>query len=169
MKTLLIATMASLTLLSGTALADNNDGKPGNDGVTGGRLLGELIYRAGGARENGTIATSVSCSNFTGAAQSVQIVMRSWDFPTTATIYNETLSIPANNNRTFSTHNTSWLSEDISGVANTPPLNQGTVMIRSTSRDVHCSAWISDGTATTPAGATPLHLVRFNAAAGSTE
>lgn len=169
MKTpLLLAAISLLALTSGAAMADDNDGKTAGSGVTNGRVLGVLLYRAAGARQStGSKATSVSCSNFTGASQQVQIILRNYDF-TTTNAYNITQTIPKNSNRTYSTQNTSWLSEDDSGDGlNT--LNQGTLMIRGTSKDIHCSAWISDLTATTPAGATPLNLVRFNAATGSNE
>lgn len=168
MKKYLIAALSTLVFTSGTAWAEDNQGVPLETGLNGGRALGMLLYRAAGARQIlGSRATSVTCSNFTGSTHTAQIILRNWNF-SGPNAYNVTFSIPANSNRTYSTQNTLWLSENLIGDgANS--LTQGTLMIRGTSRDLHCSAWISDATLTSPAGATPLHLVRFNAATGSTE
>ncbi len=168
MKTLLFTAISLLALTSGAALAGDGDRNLQASKST--RLLGELIYRAAGARDNSTtantgLATSISCSNFTGADAQVQIVLRNYNF-TTTNFDARTFTIPKNSNRTYSSHGTNWMAEDYSGPGGF--LNQGTLMIRSESRDVHCSAWIVDA-ASSSVAATPLHLVRFNAAAGSDE
>jgi hypothetical protein len=167
MKRLALATLASLGLLSVTAYA-GDDGKPADGGIVNGRALGMLLYRAAGARNYpGNTASSVSCSNFTATSQKVQYIFRNFDFAGTAA-YNITMTIPANSNKTYSTVNTAWLAEDVYGDG-INVLNEGTLLIRGTAKDIHCSAWNGDVSALTPAGATPLHLVRFNAAAGSQE
>jgi hypothetical protein len=168
MKTLATAFLSALTLISGAALADSNDGKAPGGGTVNGRALPILLYRAAGARElTGSMATSVSCSNFTGSLQQVQIILRNYNFAGT-NAYSVTQTILANGNRAYSTEDTNWLSEDDTG-SGANALNEGSLIIRGTTTNIHCSAWISDVTAATSAGATPLHLVRFNPVANSQE
>jgi hypothetical protein len=127
------------------------------------------IYRISGVRDNGGgsevgVATSFHCSSASTVNESLRIVVRNFDDTLVAT---RTFILRPRDTLTLSTHFTKVFVEDFTlspGVA----IKQGSAEILATSANVFCSAMIIDAASPSPLGVA-LHMVRFNAAAGSQE
>jgi hypothetical protein len=133
------------------------------------RAIGKIIYRVAGVVNSGGAdeqfgATVIPCTNISGKGIRMQVILRN----KLGTVM-ETVNYPiaANATVTFSTKRTLAYQDDIRPVA-IHELEQGSAIIRATSRKVICSATQVDATSDFPNGAA-LHMVRFNPIAGTVE
>ena len=128
----------------------------------------QAIYIFPGARDNGGgagtgVATSVHCTNFSGATEKLLYVVLNFDSSTKA---NLNLNIGQAQTRTASTHDTVLYAEDL--ILNTGVVNQGTIGVSSTNTNLVCTAQVLDAAAATPNGI-ELHGIRFNPIPGNEE
>jgi hypothetical protein len=127
--------------------------QPANSGVNDPL---QAVYIFPGARDNGGgagtgVATSVHCTNFSGATEKLLYVVLNFDSSTKA---NLNLNIGQAQTRTASTHDTVLYAENL--ILNTGVVNQGVIGISSV-----CTAQVLDASAATPNGI-DLHGTRFN-------
>ena len=127
------------------------------------------IYRIAGVADSGSstntgFATTVFCTNFTASNQQVQYIVRSAGGTQLA---NPTFVISARRTFTLSTHFTAVFAE---GGFLTPGMliAQGSMIIKATTRKVHCSAMLVDAAASVPSGIA-LSLTRLNQEKGAQE
>jgi len=126
------------------------------------------VYVFPGARDNGGgagtgVATSVHCTNFSGATEKLLYVVLNFDSSTKA---NLNLNIGQAQTRTASTHDTVLYAEDL--ILNTGVVNQGVVGVSATNLNIVCTAQVLDASAATPNGIN-LHGIRFNPITGTAE
>jgi hypothetical protein len=127
------------------------------------------IYRISGVRDTGAgdevgVATSFHCTSASTVDESLRIVVRNFDDTLVAS---RAFIVHPRDTLSLSTHFTKVFVEDFvlsRGVI----IKQGSAEITATSADIFCSAMIIDAASASPLGIA-LHLVRFNAAAGSQE
>jgi hypothetical protein len=124
---------------------------------------GSGVSNTSGANNTG-VATSFHCSNFNANTQQVRFLLRDNEG---VVVSNQTFNLTANQTFTASTHATA-IFFDVELLAEGISIAQGSIVIAATSAAIHCSASIVDAAATSPNGV-DLHLVRFNAVAGSQE
>jgi hypothetical protein len=127
-----------------------------------------IIYRFAGVRDNadaaGTgVATSVHCTNFSGATETIRYVVRGFDATIRA---NVTFNIAHLATNTASTHGTILYSDAV--LLNTGSVNQGSVAIAATSLNIICTAVTVDASTVAPVGFA-LRGIRFNPVPGSQE
>jgi hypothetical protein len=127
------------------------------------------IYRISGVRDNGAgneagVATSFHCSSASTANESVRIVVRHFDGTVAGS---RTFTLAPNRTVTMSTHFTRLFFED-TVISRGIVINSGSADILATSVNIFCSAMILNAGTASPEGIA-LHMVRFNAAAGSQE
>jgi len=127
------------------------------------------IYRITGVADSGGatnagFATTVHCTNFTASNQQVQYIVRSAGG---TQIDSLTFTLSARRTFTASTHGTAVFLE---GTFLTPgtPIIQGSMIIKATTRKVHCSAMIVDADESAPVGIA-LSLTRLNQEKGAQE
>jgi hypothetical protein len=128
----------------------------------------KMIYRIPGIRDSGDgggvgVATVVNCTNFSTAAQNVKFILLDSDGKTAA---QKTVSYGPNITQAVSTHTTNVFFDDYE-IAPGKNIDQGAMIINSTSTDVFCTAAVVDANAT--ASGIALHVVRYNAAPGTQE
>jgi hypothetical protein len=128
----------------------------------------QAVYLFPGARDNGGgagtgVATSVHCTNFSGATEKLLYVVLNFDSSTKA---NLNLNIGQSQTRTASTHDTVLYAEDL--ILNTGVVNQGVVGVSSTNINIVCTAQVLDAAAATPNGF-ELHGIRMNPLPGTSE
>lgn len=122
------------------------------------------LYRVSGViDENSGFATSIVCTNFSGVIETIRVVIRAADSTLKA---NVPFNVAHLNTVTFSTRDVALYANDIN--LNTGVVNMGTAAIAATSTSVTCNAMQVQFATTNPITA-PLHMVRFNAIAGSQE
>jgi len=126
------------------------------------------LYLYSGARDNGGgagtgVATSVHCTNFSGATEKIQYVVLNFDSSTKA---NLTLNIGQAQTRTASTHDTVLYAEDL--ILNSGVVNQGVLGISATNINITCTAHTLDASAAIPNGI-QLQGLRFNPIPGTFE
>ena len=127
------------------------------------------LYRISGVRDNGGatnagVATSFHCTSFSTVDERVRITLRNFNATQVAS---RAFVLHSRDTITLSTHLTTIFTDDFQlspGVV----INQGSAEILGTSADIICSAMIVDAGVAFPDGIA-LHMVRFNAAAGSEE
>ena len=127
------------------------------------------IYRISGVRDNGAgaelgVATSFHCSSASSVDETLRIVIRNFDG---TVVGSRAITHHPQDTVTFSTHFTRIFTEDFA-LSRGVVINQGSADISATSPDIICSAMIVNAASTSPDGIA-LHMVRFNAAAGSQE
>jgi hypothetical protein len=149
---------------SGPTLADQ---EPGAARDAGGTEL--ILYRFPGVRDNGGgsnagVATVFHCTNFSGATETIRIVIRDSD---TAVLANTAFNIFHLNTRTASTHSTSLYLDDFV-LSPGSVIAQGTAAIAATSTSIICTAMTIDAASASPVGIA-LRGIRFNPAPGSQE
>ena len=118
----------------------------------------------GGQPDNTGVATSIHCTNVSGAAVQVR-----------ALILKETGAVAGSLPRnvahgatvTFSTHATTVFDDQ--GVLATGLVLQGVANIEATNSAVFCTAIVVDAGSTIPIFMSPLHLVRVNPHPGTVE
>jgi hypothetical protein len=125
--------------------------------------LASGVINSAGAVNTG-YATSAQCTNWTGAAIQIRHIVRS---PGGTVVAVKTYNVPALDTLSASTHGTQIFGNEAAimpGVG----LVEGSWQILSTSPNVTCTMTIVDAASAGPTGF-PVHLVRFNAMAGSVE
>jgi hypothetical protein len=125
------------------------------------------LYRISGVTDNGAdqsgVATTILCTNWNPVAEAIQITFRSH---TGAVLFaSPKFPVAARATFTLSTHGTRLFTENFFP---TGTINQGSAVVLGTSPQISCSAMIVDAAATAPIGIA-LHMVRFNAPAGTQE
>ena len=118
--------------------------------------VGSGVYDNGGLTEQGA-ATSIHCSNVSGGATQVRVLILS---PSGAIEGSLTVTVAHGETATVSTHGTLAFVEG-SNLLSTGPVQQGVLNIEATNSAVFCSAMIVDAAAAIPNGI-DLHLVRVN-------
>jgi hypothetical protein len=123
------------------------------------------IYIGVGVRDNATagsagIATAFNCTNVSGVAAQLRILVLSFNGAISA---NHTLSIPHGHTRTVGTDQTNVYSEDV--VLVTGSVNQGVVNIESTQSGVFCNGIIVDDVR----GLSGISFIRVNPHPGTVE
>ncbi len=129
----------------------------------------QRIYRLSGVSDNGGgaergRATSFHCTSISTVNETLRIRVRDFNG---AIVGERTVTIAPNRTRTMSTHLTRMFVED-AVLSPGEPINQGSAEIFATSNEVFCSVMIVDAEVIFPEGI-ELHLVRFNAIAGTQE
>jgi hypothetical protein len=127
------------------------------------------LYRISGVRDNGAgselgVATSFHCTSASTVDETLRIVIRNFDG---TVVGSRTITHHPQDTATFSTHFTRIFTEDFQ-LSRGVIINQGSAEISATSTDIFCSAMIVNAASSSPDGIA-LHMVRFNAAAGSQE
>jgi hypothetical protein len=127
----------------------------------------QVIYLFSGVKDNGGgagvgVATSVHCTNFSGATENLQFVVRDNSATVKADV---TVTIGQAQTRTASTHGTSLYAEQL---LQTGSVGQGALGILSTSVNIACTAQILDASTAVPNGIS-LHGIRFNPIPGTQE
>jgi hypothetical protein len=128
------------------------------------------IYVGSGVYDDGQVggagdATSIHCSNVSGAAVQVRALVLDSD-GAIAGVRTATLQHGAT--FTFSTHSTVVFTDE-AGLLNTGFVQQGVVNIEATNSAVFCTADRVDAENTRPIFMAPLHLVRINPHPGTVE
>ena len=122
-----------------------------------------IIYRVSGVVDdnNGGLATSFHCTNFSGVTETIRVVTRGLTGTITA---NTTANVPHLNTIIWSTHDVAiYTDTNLMTVA-----FQGTAAIAATSVNVTCSAMQVQTNITVPTGIA-LHMLRFSPIAGTQE
>ncbi len=133
------------------------------------RAIGIIVYRVAGVVNSGSSddqfgATVVPCTNISGSKINMQVILRNKLGTVMETV---NYQIASNATVTFSTKRTIAYQDDIRPVV-IHELEQGSMIIRATSRKVICSATQVDASSDFPSGAA-LHMVRFNPIKGAVE
>lgn len=128
------------------------------------------IYRTSGVADNGGSAntgwaTAIHCTNLSSAAESVHVILRS---NTGLALANQTYFIGTTTTITIVTHIGTVFPQDHVLVSAGTVIDQGNFTITATSTNIYCTVMVFDAGASSPIGI-PLHMVRFNPMAGSTE
>jgi len=127
-----------------------------------------VIYRVSGLRDNGIttasgVASTISCTNFSAVTERLRFSVYNYNSSLSA---DKVFNVNPRTTFTASTHDTTVFTEDTDLA--TGSLVQGMAIISSTSSNVQCTAMVVDAGSLVPAGIS-LHMVRFNAQAGSME
>ncbi|MCO5163583.1 MAG: hypothetical protein M9939_20840 [Mesorhizobium sp.] len=127
----------------------------------------KIIYRVSGLRDTGgavtpDIASFVSCTSFSTVAEDVRIIATGYGGTAFADV---TVTVPARNTVTFSTHDILMYS-DIN--LNTGVISQGSAFVLSTTTNLLCSAGIVN-TATYAVDGIALHMQRLSPHPGTVE
>ena len=160
--------LAMASLVAALPTAGHSQSQGGKAGQV--RAFPDLtpIYRIAGVADDGGatadgFATSVHCTNFTASKQQVQYIVRSAGGTQFDSL---TLTLQARQTRTASTHGTAVFSEAF--LTPGTPISQGSMIIKATTRKVHCSAMLVDAAASVPSGIA-LSLTRLNQEKGAQE
>jgi hypothetical protein len=122
-----------------------------------------IIYRASGASDNGgNTATSITCTPFSGANESIRVVVRDGTGSIKANVLAGVSHLAT---AVFSTSDT-LLFGDVNLTTGT--FGQDTIAIAATSTSVTCTAMLIQPNNTAPVGV-HLHLIRFSPLAGTAE
>jgi len=126
------------------------------------------LYFFPGVRDNGGaaltgVATSVHCSNFSGQTEKIEYSVTNFDASVKAFL---SLNIGQFQTRTASTHDTLLYAEDL--LLNTGTVDQGALLIVTTSLYIVCTAQVLDASASIPNGI-DLHGIRFQVIPGTAE
>ena len=116
------------------------------------------------ADNNAGVATSIHCSNVSGVAVQVRVLILG-GFGIVEASLNRTLAHGAT--ETFSTHETIAFFDGNNNLA-TGLVNQGVVNVEATNSAVFCTAMIVNAATDDPNGS-PIHLVRVNPHPGTVE
>jgi hypothetical protein len=128
-----------------------------------------VIYRFPGVRDDGSgpnsgLATVFSCTNFSGATDTIRFVPRANDG---ALLGNTPFAI--NHLQTLTVATKSVVAYIIGALPPTGFMQQGTMAIAATSTNMVCTAMTIDAANAIPTFAVPLHGIRFSPAPGSQE
>lgn len=107
------------------------------------------------------IATTVMCTNHSGAAQRIEFWIR--QSPTSVT--QASLQVPNGHTVTASSHNTAAFVEDVLLSPGTR-ITRARLSVIGTSRYIFCSALIVDASGVPPSFMDALHMVRFSPVSG---
>ena len=126
-----------------------------------------VIYRFSGVLDDGSgfdagVATAFHCTNFSGATETVRIVVRGNSAVMAA---NAATDVAHLNTQTFATHPAHLYAEF---ALNTGIVIQGTAAIAATSTAVVCTAMTIDAASSSPVGIA-LHGMRFSPLPGTQE
>jgi len=121
-----------------------------------------IIYRVSGVVDTGGTATSFHCTNFSGVAENIRVVVRSSN---AALLANVSGTVGHLDTIIFSTGDVTIYSDVILA---TGTFGRGTAAIAATSINVTCSAMQVQSNITIPSGIA-LHMTRFNPIAGTQE
>jgi hypothetical protein len=116
------------------------------------------------AASNAGVATSIHCSNVSGVAVQVRVLILSGFGVVEASL---TRTLAHGGTDTFSTHETNAFFDGNNNLA-TGLVNQGVVNVEATNSAVFCTAMIVNAATEDPNGS-PLHLVRVNPHPGTVE
>ena len=127
------------------------------------------IYVASGVRDNGGAintgtATSIHCTNWTGANQQIRHIIKNYNGAVTS---NNTFTVSAGRTHTASTHGTVAYNED-AFLSTGTVIEQGSLVIAATASQITCTVVSIDAAAAATVGV-PLHVLRFNPWPGSQE
>jgi hypothetical protein len=127
-----------------------------------------ILYRFPGVRDNGGaantgVATSFSCTNFSGATENIRFVTRDFDgfFRTNVTFFMNHLDTA-----TVSTHQTNAYVEIIT--LDTGAIARGSTAIAATSINIVCTGMVIDASTAAPVGVA-LRGIRFSPVPGTQE
>jgi hypothetical protein len=167
MKITSVLAIVALATSATCALAGPLEGETAK--VSSGRAIGMIIYKVSGVTSRGTTplegsSTAVICTNLSGSTVTMEMVWRDHD---EAVVSNINFQLDVQDTKLYATKHTEAFFEDVTP-ATPPEINQGFVVVRSTSRQVICSAMVVDAAAAAPSGIA-LHMVRYNAINGSVE
>ena len=128
-----------------------------------------LIYRYPGVRDDGSgantgLATVFSCTNFSGATETIRFVPRG---DNGGLLGNTSFAI--SHLQTFTVATKSVVAYIIGNLPPTGFMQQGTMAIAATSTNMVCTAMTIDAANAKPTFAVPLHGIRLNPAPGSQE
>ena len=128
-----------------------------------------IIYRFPGVLDNGGavnagVATSIHCTNFSGATETVRFVTRGLDGNLRT---NVTFNVVHLTTLTVSTH-AAVAYEDSQSLLNTGVVRQGTIAVAATSINIICTAMTIDASTVVPIGVA-LRGIRFSPVPGSQE
>lgn len=126
------------------------------------------IYVASGVQDSGSgdntgVATTIHCTNWTGATQQIRFTVKNFNSVTAA---NQTVNVGAGVTVTKSTHG-SVITEDLPHLSPGVVISQGSIVIATTAAQVTCTVQVRDAASAVPAST--LHLVRFNPWPGGQE
>ena len=127
------------------------------------------IYVGSGVLDDGStfdagIATSIHCSNVSGVAVQVRVLI----LGDTGAVEDSATRTPAHGGTvTFSTHPTRVFGEN--AFLETGLVRQGVVNVEATNSAVFCTAVVVDAANLMPTFMSPLHLVRVNPHPGTVE
>ena len=126
------------------------------------------MYIFPGARDDGSaggagVATVVHCTSFSFTSETLQFVARGLSGSFKAIM---TIIIPSTGNITASTHDTIVFAEDVT--LNSGLLDQGSISVAATNRNIVCTAQVVDAASTKPVGI-GLQGIRFNPVPGTLE
>jgi hypothetical protein len=128
------------------------------------RHRGGAFSCASAAGNQTGVATTILCSNVSGVAVQVRVLIIS---PGGTITFTRTAGLSHAQTATFSTRATVlFVDEDF--LLNTSSISQGVVNVEATNSAVFCTAVIVDAAASIPNGI-PLHLVRVNPHPGTVE
>ena len=126
--------------------------------------VGSGVTDNGGASQTG-VATTIFCSNVSGADVQVRVLILSAGGSVRGTP--RTATLVHGQTGTFSTHATALFTDE-DFLLNTGSVGQGVVNVEATNSAIFCTATILDAAASVPNGI-PLHLVRVNPHPGTVE
>jgi len=126
------------------------------------------IYVASGVQDSGSaentgVATTIHCTNWTGAVKQIRFTVKNFNGTTAA---NLTVNVGPGITVTKSTHG-SAITEDLPHLAPGVSISQGSLVIAATAAQVTCTVQVRDAASGVPAS--DLHLIRFNPWPGSQE
>lgn len=128
----------------------------------------KVVYRVTGVTDDGDasnagVATSIMCTNFSQSTEYVQYNVLRYSGSEAMVIFG---TVFLRGTITASTHYTNIFYDGVN--LNTGAMNQGSIVVSSTTINIHCTAMIVDAASTVPNGIA-LHMVRFNPHPGSVE
>jgi hypothetical protein len=125
---------------------------------------GDCCKRDNGGADNTGTATVIHCTNFSGVTERIRFVLRNFNSTLVGNVTNDVGHLSTLTKATHGTVNTEDLPHTAPGVG----INQGTLAIAATSRNIVCTALVTDATTATPHGVA-LRGIRFNPATDSQE
>jgi hypothetical protein len=126
--------------------------------------VGSGVYDNGGVANAGE-ATSIHCSNVSGVAVQVRVLV----LGNTGSVEGSlTVNVGHGASATISTHATAIFAEGLN-LLDTGSVSQGVVNVEATNSAVFCTADRVDAENVKPAYMSPLHLVRVNPHPGTVE
>ena len=127
--------------------------------------VGSGVYDDGSADNTGE-ATSIHCSNVSGVAAQVRVVVLNNAGGVAGSL---TSNVPHGATATYSTHRTMIFGDDGGDLNIGVFIAQGVVNVEATNSAVFCTAVLVDAANFKPVYMSPLHLVRVNPHQGTVE